>query len=374
MWMWDYLRRSGARGFFLPLSGGADSGAVAALVACMARMVLESIMAGNEDVLADIRRVVKDEKFMPKRYQDIVNRIFVTSYLSTKNSGKDTLRRAETLAKDIGALHFNIGIDEAYEGIVKVFEKATGKFPNFEVQGGTPTEDLALQNIQARVRMVLSYLMAQLVPWTQDQKGFLLVLGTSNICESLRGYMTKYDCSSADINPIGGVNKSDLKRTLVYLSHELRVPVLAEIAGALPTAELRPFVEGDAKSQQLDEVDMGMTYDELDEFGRQRKISKSGPLSMFERLLYNWPHLEPRTVAEKVKRFFYYYSVNRHKMTVLTPAYHAEAYGTDDNRFDLRQFLYDTRWEMQFEQIDKIVLEYERKRLDPAVGKPEKEQ
>lgn len=43
LWMWDYLRRSGARGFFLPLSGGADSGAVAALVASMANMVFKSI-------------------------------------------------------------------------------------------------------------------------------------------------------------------------------------------------------------------------------------------------------------------------------------------------------------------------------------------
>lgn len=33
------------------------------------------------------------------------------------------------------------------------------------------------------------------------------MLGSSNIAESLRGYMTKYDCSSADINPIGGINK-----------------------------------------------------------------------------------------------------------------------------------------------------------------------
>lgn len=57
--------------------------------------------------------------------------------------------------------------------------------------------------------------------------------------------MTKYDCSSADINPIGGINKSDLKRTLIYLSKELNIPVLAEIAGAKPSAELRPFVEGD---------------------------------------------------------------------------------------------------------------------------------
>lgn len=61
--------------------------------------------------------------------------------------------------------------------------------------------------------------------------------------------MTKYDCSAADINPIGGVNKSDLKRTLVYLSNEMQIPVLAEIAGALPSAELRPFVDGDTKSQ-----------------------------------------------------------------------------------------------------------------------------
>ena len=119
-----------------------------------------------------------------------------------------------------------------------------------------------------------------------------------------------------------------------------------------------------------------MTYDELDEFGKLRKIGRSGPLSMFERLLYKWPHLQPRFVAEKVKRFFYYYSVNRHKMTTLTPSYHAEAYGTDDNRFDLRQFLYDTKWEMQFAEIDKIVVAYEKEAIakkvengPPNVGK-----
>jgi NAD+ synthase (glutamine-hydrolysing) len=34
-WLWDYLRRSGAAGFLLPLSGGADSSSVAAIVAAM---------------------------------------------------------------------------------------------------------------------------------------------------------------------------------------------------------------------------------------------------------------------------------------------------------------------------------------------------
>jgi NAD+ synthase (glutamine-hydrolysing) len=43
LWMWDYLRRSGARGFFMPLSGGADSSSVAALVASMSKIVFESI-------------------------------------------------------------------------------------------------------------------------------------------------------------------------------------------------------------------------------------------------------------------------------------------------------------------------------------------
>ena len=60
-------------------------------------------------------------------------------------------------------------------------------------------------------------------------------------------------------------------------------------------------------------------------------------------------------VADKVKRFFSKYSMNRHKMTTLTPAYHAESYSPDDNRFDLRPFLYNTRWPWQFRCIETQV-------------------
>ena len=88
-----------------------------------------------------------------------------------------------------------------------------------------------------------------------------------------------------------------------------------------------------------------MTYEELDTFGKLRKIEKCGPLSMFEKLVVKWDHISPREVAVKVKRFFLYYAINRHKATILTPSYHAESYGVDDNRFDMRQFLYDTTWE-----------------------------
>ena len=67
--------------------------------------------------------------------------------------------------------------------------------------------------------MVVSFFFAQLMPSTYGSKsGFLLVLGTANIAECLRGYLTKYDCSSADINPIGGINKTDLKAFLKWFS------------------------------------------------------------------------------------------------------------------------------------------------------------
>ena len=63
--------------------------------------------------------------------------------------------------------------------------------------------------------------------------------------------------------------------------------------------------------------------------------------------------LSPSQVAEKVKSFFFYYAANRHKATTLTPAYHAESYSPDDNRFDHRPFLYHVRWPWQFRRVDE---------------------
>lgn len=77
----------------------------------------------------DLRRIVRDDTFTPHKYQDIVSRIFVTSYLATKNSGEETNKRAKALAEGIGSQHLNIGIDEVYDSIVNLFVKATGKTP-----------------------------------------------------------------------------------------------------------------------------------------------------------------------------------------------------------------------------------------------------
>ncbi|XP_013793816.2 glutamine-dependent NAD(+) synthetase-like [Limulus polyphemus] len=98
---------------------------------------------------------------------------------------------------------------------------------------------------------------------------------------------------------------------------------------------------------------MGMTYAELNMYGHLRKQSGCGPYSMFCKLIHLWKDkLTPAEVAEKVKFFFRHYAINRHKMTVLTPSYHAESYSPDDNRFDHRQFLYNAKWKWQFDTID----------------------
>lgn len=41
--------------------------------------------------------------------------------------------------------------------------------------------------------MVLAYMFAQLLPWVRGKIGGLLVLGSANVDESLRGYYTKYE-------------------------------------------------------------------------------------------------------------------------------------------------------------------------------------
>jgi NAD+ synthase (glutamine-hydrolysing) len=359
-WLWDYLRRSGAAGFFLPISGGADSSSVATIVGSMCQMVVKAAQAGNQQVIQDVRRLVQeDEKsdYIPTDPRELANRIFYTCYMATKNSSTATRNRAKALTDQIGAYHLSVNIDSVVSALFSLFVNITGKTPRFKVEGGTETENAALQNIQARIRMALSYFLAQLLPWTRGKRGSLLVLGSANVDESLRGYVTKYDCSSADLNPIGAVSKTDLRRFLNWAAKHLGYTALIEIVEAPPTAELEPITE---TYTQEDEADMGMTYAELSRFGRLRKIDRCGPVGMFEKLVHEWNRLTPREVAEKVKRFFYYYSVNRHKMTVLTPSYHAESYSPDDNRFDLRQFLYNLRWTWQFRKIDRLVERMEK--------------
>ncbi|KAJ1022538.1 hypothetical protein NDA16_003527 [Ustilago loliicola] len=307
-------------------------------------------------VLADVRRICNEKEgstWIPATPQELCNRIFVTCYMGTENSSTETRQRAADLAKHIGSYHIDLNMDLVIRAIITLFSTVTSATPRFRVHGGTPAENLALQNIQARLRMLLAYMFAQLTPWVRGSWGGLLVLGSANVDENLRGYLTKYDCSSADINPIGGISKTDLKSFIAYARDAFNLPILHSFLTAVPTAELEPITE---TYVQADEADMGMTYDELSIFGRLRKNLKCGPYSMFNKLLQEWgPSIGAEKVAEKVKLFWFEYARNRHKMTTLTPSYHAEGYSPDDNRFDLRPFLYPSRFPFQFRKIDELV-------------------
>ena len=64
-----------------------------------------------------------------------------------------------------------------------------------------------------------------------------------------------------------------------------------------------------------------MTYNELSEFGLLRKKHRLGPYHTYLHLLSiePWKSMRPTQVAEKVKKFYFYYAINRHsKYTLAT--------------------------------------------------------
>lgn len=205
-WLWDYLRRSHSSGFFLPLSGGIDSCATAIIVHSMCREVIKAISEGNEEVIRDARRISgesEDSTWVPSSPQElckyvlwpvpslclplltVISRIFHTSYMGTQNSSKETRDRSKKLAEQIGSYHVDFNFDSIITAVISMFGAVTNFHPKFKVHGGSWAENIALQNVQARLRMVLAYLYASLLPTVRQRPGggSLLVLGSSNVDE-----------------------------------------------------------------------------------------------------------------------------------------------------------------------------------------------
>lgn len=109
-------------------------------------------------------------------------------------------------------------------------------------------------NVKPRARMMILYNFAN--------SNNALVAGTGNKSELLLGYFTKYGDGGADILPIGGVYKTDLRK----IAEWKKIP--RAIIEKIPTAEL---FKG-----QTDEGEMGISYAEADEILKKlhdRKIS-----------------------------------------------------------------------------------------------------
>ncbi|KAJ7770877.1 hypothetical protein DFH07DRAFT_1003111, partial [Mycena maculata] len=324
----------------------------------------------DKQAIADTCRISgepEDSEYIPSDPRDFTIRIFHTCYMGTENSSEETRQRAKQSSEAIGGYHVDLNMDSVVIAVQHLFGLVMGTQPQFHAHGGTADENLALQNIQARFRlqMVLAYMFTQLLPWVWGKVVGLLVLSGANINENLQGYLTKYDCSSADINFIGGISKTDLKKFIVYAEDAFALPILARhsfFLNAVPTAELEPIIE---TYVQADEANMRKTYNELSVFGRLRKIEKCGPYSTFTKLVQEWgSFLSPLQIVEKVKLFFFKHAHDRHKM--LTPSYHAmssfrwkvkcrsRTAWMITVRFELRPFLYPSRFPWQFKKIDEI--------------------
>lgn len=358
LWLWDYLRRSNMRGFMVPLSGGLDSCSVAILVYCLCSHLHRMIMEDDQSVLAYVKnclRIPEEEvKTRLATPAQICGLILKCCYLKTRFSGPDTESRARSLCQAIGANFSVVSIDGIYEQCLQ-----------FKQQTDTTQDQANLleQNLQARLRMTMTYYLSE---------GSRIVLATGNVDEAIMGYLTKYDCSSADINPIGGLCKDDLKSFLKYCcsslfkTHKQLVEVLQAIIDAPPSAEL-------TGPEQRDEDEMGITYDEISVLGKVRRgiFGCCGPRGAFRRVWRNRekppfctkirclggpknPNQMAVELGELIKRFYLRYVGNRHKLTVLTPALHAETYSPDDNRFDHRQILFPPM-SKQFDCINQMV-------------------
>lgn len=127
---------------------------------------------------------MQDDNYIPKDPKEFAGRIFHTCFLGSENSSQETKDRAREIAEAVGSYHLNMDIDRIVSAVVAVFHACTGLIPKFRSHGGTNAENLALQNVQARLRMVLSYFTAQLLLQVRSKSGSLLVLGSSNVDEA----------------------------------------------------------------------------------------------------------------------------------------------------------------------------------------------
>lgn len=148
---------------------------------------------------------------------------------------------AVRLAKHLDLNYEVVDLTKPYHEMVKIYE-STGVKLDLSTKG----------NLKARIRMATLYAFAQ------NKRG--LVLGTDNMDERYTGYYTKYGDGGVDLLPIAHL----LKREVVEACLLLGLP--EDLARRTPSAGL---YQG-----QTDESEMGITYNDLDDYLLGKEISE----------------------------------------------------------------------------------------------------
>ncbi|WP_025762525.1 NAD(+) synthase [Dyadobacter tibetensis] len=312
--LFDYLRKSRSNGFTISLSGGADSSACAALCGLMIRLAEESIgFKRLKDKLSYIQAISE-----ANTEEELARVLIHNIYQGTENSSVDTLESARTLAESIGSKFYQININglvESYKGLIEEQIDRTLTWDR---------DDIALQNIQARVRAPGVWLLTNLYNH--------LLLATSNRSEVAVGYATMDGDTAGSISPLAGIDKHYLRHWLRWLEttgcevkgKHIRIEGLKNVNLLQPTAELRP-----QDQKQTDEVDL-MPYDFLNHLERLAIYEKKSPMASFQHLVAAYQdRYSKEQILQWTERFFRLWSRNQWKRERYAPSFHLDDYNLD---------------------------------------------
>jgi len=310
--LFDYMRKSRSKGFVLSLSGGADSSTCALLVHLMVHFGTQDL--GLDGFKAKLSHVTGIAEALS--LADLTRCLLTCVYQSTANSSSTTREAARELAHALGARFSEWDIDtmvKAYTGLVG---QTIGRALDWQ------TDDLALQNVQARARGPAVWMLANVLG--------ALLLTTSNRSEAAVGYATMDGDTCGGLSPIGGIDKAFVREWLIGMETEglTGIPafsVLALVNRQAPTAELRP-----AGQSQTDEADL-MPYDVLVQIERAAIRDKASPLAVYDMLLAH-PESARHTPAQWgqwITRFFRLWCQSQWKRERFAPAFHLDDQNLD---------------------------------------------
>ncbi len=299
--LFDYLRKSRARGFVLSLSGGADSSSCAVFVSEMVRRAAKEI--GLDKLYSILQLAVPNGG---ASVSDAIHQLLTCAYQGTKNSSQATFDAARLLANSINAKFHHWTIDDEVDSYTGKIENAIGRKLSWE------TDDVAMQNIQARTRSPIIWMLANI--------NQAVLLTTSNRSEGDVGYATMDGDTSGSLAPIAGLSKPFIIQWLRWAETSLGYEGLHAVNSLQPTAELRP-----PDSKQTDETDL-MPYPILEEIERHAIFHHKSPLAVYESMK---GACEDALLKSYIRKFFRLWAANQWKRERFAPAFHVDDLNVD---------------------------------------------
>ncbi len=176
--LFDYLRKSRSCGFVVSLSGGVDSTAVALLSARTFDLAVRDL--GMEGVLARLEHIPGIDAC--RTPAELTRRLLTCAYQATRNSSQLTRNAAESVARGLNAEFCCLDVEPIVVAYTSLISEALARPLTWE------QDDLALQNIQARVRgpgiWMLANIKQRLTPLDQQP-----IRGGSGLCHHGRRHV-----------------------------------------------------------------------------------------------------------------------------------------------------------------------------------------